>query len=123
MSKRIEKPYTNKFGTLNPGDKCIAVTVSTQRVRVTEAEYVGYIERSDWRGGNPQQFVQVKRPAKIFEGVFYKGTDEPAGWPRDPDREVEYRSREGFKISTLQYNRVFPLPVSTDDLMTHINNL
>lgn len=119
-SKRIEGPFTNKFGqTFNPGDQAIAVTTCTGRTNISRVEYVGYIERSryNWHTKKSEQekFAQIRRPTSKFT-IFWKGTDEKASWPYG-DRKVEYRDVHGTTISTLQHNRLLPAGVSTDELM------
>lgn len=110
-SARIEGPITNEYGTFYPGDEVIAITVSTKRVKVQRAKYIGYIERQVYnrrtQSHDVYRRIQVERPAKIWS-VFWKGTDEKATGPRG-DREVDYRWLDGTKICTLVYNRILPV--------------
>jgi hypothetical protein len=118
-TKRIEGPFQSEYGTFNPGDEAIAITVCTGRVRVARVEYVGYIERQSYDWQLKQQVVkkyaQVKHQVKRFT-PFLKGTDEVAKWPYEHN-DVQYRHVPGTHISTLQYNRLIPASVTTDELM------
>lgn len=121
-SNRVVAPYTNKFGqTINPGDSCIAITTCTGRTSIDRVEYVGYIERKvyNWRTKEytPSQFVQIRRPAKVYKGAFYEGTDERARWPFDQSRKVEYRYEDSKIITTLQCNNVIADTSTVDQLM------
>lgn len=118
-SKRIVGPFTSEYGTFNPGDPAIAITVCTKRVNVSRVWYVGYIERDSYNYKTRQtekvKFAQVRRP--IFtHTVFWAGTEEKAQWPYG-DRKVEYRKIPGTIVSTLQYNRIIPASASTDELI------
>lgn len=121
-SKRIEQPFQNEYGTFNPGDKCIAVTVSTGRVNVARVEYVGYVERQGYnyqtQKRETMKFAQIRRPTSRFT-CFWKGTDERASWPY-LDREIEYRYVDGTTVTTLNYNRLLPASATTDDLIKEI---
>lgn len=118
-SKRIAGPFTSEYGTFNPGDKCIVVTVCTGRVNVARAEYVGYIERPHYNWQTKEtglaKYAQVRRPTSRW-GAYVKGTDIPAKWPYSTE-QVDYKSVEGTIVSTLQYNRLMPATASTDDLI------
>jgi hypothetical protein len=119
-SKRIEGPFTNKFGqTFNPGDQAIAVTTCTGRTNISRVEYVGYIERSryNWhtKKTDKEKFVQIRRPTSKFTS-FWKGTDEKASRPYG-DREVEYRDVSSTIISTLQYNNIIAATASVDEVI------
>ena len=118
-SKRIEGPFTSEYGTFNPGDPAIAITVCMGTVNVARVEYVGYIERSvgNWpnSGQRVEKFAQVRRPTKTFT-PFWAGTEEKARWPYG-DRKVEYRDVHSTIVSTLQYNRLLPAGSSTDELI------
>jgi hypothetical protein len=121
-TKRVEGPFTTDYGTFNPGDKCIAITVCTGRVKVSRVEYVGYVEREvhNWqtRKNEMTKFAQIRRPTKTWT-PFWEGTDEVARWPYG-SREVEYRDVEKQIITTLQYNRLIPASATTDDLIKEI---
>lgn len=121
-AKRIEGPFTNEYGTFNPGDSCIAVTVCTGRVNLARVEYLGYVEREDYNYKKGQyemmKYVQIRRPTSTFKG-FYVGTDEPARWPYK-DSEVEYRHFPGTVVSTLQHNRLLPASATVDELIKEI---
>lgn len=108
-TKRIIAPFTSEYGTFNPGDQAIAITVCTGNVHVSRVEYVGYVERQG------DKFAQIRRPTKTFTS-FWAGTDEKARWPYG-DRKVEYRDVHGTIISTLWYNRLLPAGASTDELI------
>jgi len=119
-SKRIEGPFTNKFGqTFNPGDQAIAVTTCTGRTNIARVEYVGYIERNiyNWhtKKTEVEKFVQIRRPTSTFTS-FWKGTDEKASWPYG-DREVEYRDVSGTLVTTLQYNNIIAAEASVDQVI------
>lgn len=118
-SKRIVGPFTSEFGTFNPGDSAIAVTVCTGRVNVARVEYVGYVERQTYNWNTKQtevqKFAQIRRPSSWW-GAFWKGTDQKASWPYG-DREVEYRSVDTQIITTMQYNRLMPSTTTTDELI------
>lgn len=120
-SKRVVAPFTNEFGTFNPGDQAIAITVSTGRVSVARVEYVGYVERKvySWheKKHTTRKHAQIRRPIQKWQ-AFYKGTDERASWPYKG--EVEYRTLDGFAITTLQHNRLIPAGISTDELIKEI---
>jgi hypothetical protein len=117
-SKRIEGEYTNEYGTYNPGDKVIAITVCTGNVYVELVEYLGYVERMQWCYKTHQRvlqkFVQIRRTTKKFT-AFWKGTDEQACWPYG-DREVEGRYVYGTTVTTLQHNRILPSNIQALDL-------
>ena len=121
-SKRIVGPFTSKFGTFNPGDPAIAVTVCSKIVNVERVEYVGYVERDSYDYRTKQvcklKFAQIRRPTSTFT-VFWAGTEEKARWPYG-DREVDYRYVPGTIISTLQYNRLLPATSTTDELISAI---
>lgn len=119
-SKRIEGPFTNKFGqTFNPGDQAIAVTVCTGRTNIARVEYVGYVERGNYNWHTKKtevmRFVQIRRPTSTFT-PFWKGTNEKASWPYG-DREVEYRDVPGTLITTLQYNNIIAAEASVDQVI------
>lgn len=118
-SKRIVGPFQSDYGSFNPGDPAIAITVCTGSVNVARVEYLGYIEREvfDWhtKKKDTAKFAQVRRPTNRYT-AFYKGTDTVAVWPYD-ERPVEYRPTPGTTITTLQYNRLIPANVSADQLM------
>ena len=121
-SKRVVAPFTNQFGqTLNPGESCIAITTCTGRTSISRVEYVGYIERNSYnyqtRSYEPTKYVQIRRPAKVYKGAFYEGTDEKARWPYDANRKVDYRYEDSKIITTLQYNNVLADKTSVDDLI------
>lgn len=118
-SKRIVGPFQSEYGTFNPGDTAIAVTVCTGNVRVARVEYVGYIEREtyDWKLKIQvvKKYAQVKRQVQRFT-PFLKGTNEVAKWPYSMS-DVQYRHVPGTHISTMQYNRLIPASATTDELM------
>jgi hypothetical protein len=118
-SKRIVGPFTSKYGTFNPGDQAIAITVCTGNVVVERVEYVGYVERNEynWKTKKTEltKFAQIRRPTKTFT-AFWAGTEEKASWPYG-DRKVEYRDVIGTLVTTLQYNRLLPASASTDQLI------
>jgi len=111
-SKRIVGPITTEFGTFQPGDKAIAITMCTSRLNVARVEYVGYVERYG------KKFAQVRRPTRTFN-VLWADTGEKARWPYG-DRKVKYEYVEGTTISTLQENRLIPDSASTDQLIQAI---
>lgn len=121
-SKRIVGPFTNEYGTFNPGDPCVAITVCTGNVCVERVEYVGYVERNsyNWRSKTsvPTKFVQVRRNNRRYT-PFYKGTEEVAKWPYG-EREIEYKYVDKLIITTLQDNRILPTQVTTDQLIKEI---
>lgn len=121
-SKRIEESFTNKYGTFNPGDSCIAVTVCTGRVNLARVDYLGYVEREGYnyqtRSYEKVKFAQIRRPTTSYR-AFYVGTDEPARWPYKVG-EVEYRNIPGTIVSTLQYNRLLPANATADDLIKEV---
>ena len=122
-SKRIAAPFTNKFGhTLNPGDSAIAITSCTGRTCIARVEYVGYVERMDYYYGYgldktpvrpPNKYVQIRRPT-ILGDYYNKHTGEKVRW-NHPDGE--YRTHEGFMITTLQNNNILPDNVRVDTLI------
>ena len=118
-SKRIIGPFTSEYGTFNPGDQAIAITVCTGNVHVSRVEYVGYVEREtyNWKTKTKEaeKFAQIRRPTKTFT-PFWAGTDEKARWPYG-DRKVEYRDVHSTIVTTLQYNRLLPAGASTDELI------
>lgn len=118
-SKRVVGPFTSEYGTFNPGDQAIAITVCTGTVNVDRVEYVGYIEREsyNWHTKKTEstKYAQIRRPTKTFT-PFWAGTEEKASWPYG-DRKVEYRDVHGSMITTLQYNRLLPAGSSVDDLI------
>lgn len=118
-SKRIVGPFTSEYGTFNPGDKAIAITVCTGNVCVERVEYVGYIEREEYQWDTKKtelmKFAQIRRPTTTFT-CFWKGTDEKAKWPYG-SREVEYRNVDSMIITTLHYNRLLPDSATTDALI------
>ena len=118
-SKRIVGPFTSEYGTFNPGDNAVAITVCTGTVCVDRVEYVGYIERAKYNWQTKQtekeKFAQIRRPVSRW-GAYLKGTDTPAKWPYTSE-EVEYKSVAGTAITTLQHNRLLPANLSTDDLI------
>lgn len=118
-SKRIVGPFQSEYGTFNPGDQAIAITVCRGRVGVTRVEYVGYVERRGYNYHTRQmenmKYAQVRRPIKSFT-PFFKGTDTVAKWPYG-DQPVEYRYVDKHIITTLQYNRLLPATASTDNLI------
>lgn len=120
-TKRIVAPFTNEYGTFNPGDECIAVTLCTKQVKVARVEYVGYVERDDYNWNTKQteriKYAQIRRPTSRFI-AFYKGTNDKAYWPYDGD--VEYRDVPSTTITTLYYNRLLPAQAITDQLMKEI---
>lgn len=122
MSKRTVGPFTSEYGTFNPGDAAIAITVCTGRVCVDRVVYVGYVERKtyNWQSKEyeTRKYAQIRRPSKQF-GAYIKGTDIRATWPYPDDVEWRYVTRE--IITTLQYNRLLPATTTTDELMKGIN--
>lgn len=118
-SKRIVGPFTSEYGTFNPGDQAIAVTVCTGRLNVERVEYVGYIERDNYNWHTKKHekamYAQVRRPTQTFT-PFWRGTNEKATWPYN-SKEVEYRNVDRMIITTLQQNRLLPAGTSTDELM------
>lgn len=115
-SKRIVGPFTSEFGTFNPGDDCIAVTVCTKNVSVARVKYVGYVERQGYNRQSKQyetmKFAQIRRPTKKLQW-FNEETGETCNWfsgakARWIDAEV---------VSTLQDNRLLPAGTITDGLI------
>lgn len=121
-SKRIEQPFANEYGTFNPGDHCIAITVCTGRVNVARVEYVGYVERRCYnyktRQTETMKFAQIRRPTRTYTS-FWKGTNDKASWPYG-ERDVEYRYVDSTTITTLNYNRLLPAAASVDQLIKEI---
>lgn len=112
-SNRVEGIYENEFGSFNPGDAVIAITVSTGCLSVSRGTYLGYVEHKGWRN---DKRVQVRKKVKRWT-PFYKDTSEVARWPYAKDREVGYEYRDAEIVSTLQNNRIIPATVSVDSLI------
>lgn len=113
---RIEQPYTNEFGTYNPGDTITVVTMCTQRVSMYKARYLGYIERAGWRGA-VDKFVQAEVDEVSHEIQYPDGT--PFSWStfgnnydlfhKMMDDGRLLRVAKPYKrITTLQRNRIAP---------------
>jgi hypothetical protein len=107
-SKRIVGPITTEYGTFQPGDQAIAITVCTSRVNVARVEYVGYVEHSG------QMFAQVRRATTRSEW-YDKDTGEATRWT--PGRNLGIRYLPATVITTLQYNRLIPASVGVDALI------
>lgn len=90
----IESPYVTPFGTINVGDKVVAVTTEySHRVKMFKATYLGYIESGTDRR------VKISRNEVKF--VQY--------W-KDPDfSQAEIRREVVTITSTLQLNRIAPI--------------
>ena len=122
-SKRIEGPFTNKFGqTFNPGDKVIAVTVCTGRTNIARAEYVGYVERKEGNWPNPgtitRKYVQIRRMSTSSVAV-YGGTTIKVNWStflRGKDI-CEWITVEKPIVTTLCYNNILADESSVDALI------
>lgn len=118
-SKRVVGPFTSEYGTFNPGDPAIAVTVCRGNVYLARVEYVGYVERDvyDYRSKSyvAEKFAQVKRPTKIGEW-YDKQTGEKSDW-RAGDPNLGRRYVDASRISTLQHNRLIPATATADDLI------
>lgn len=117
-SKRIEKPFTSEYGTFNPGDPAIAITVCTGRVCVDRVEYVGYIVRNEYnyktRQREDMKYAQIRRPSERFEW-YNKETGEAEKWKANGNQGTRYVPTT--IITTLQYNRLLPAAASTDELI------
>lgn len=119
VSKRIEGPFQSEYGTFNPGDAAIAITVCTGRVCVDRVEYVGYVERNQYnyktKQYEPTKFAQIRRP--VQRGEWYdKTTNERCNWQAG-NKNLGFRYVSTIGITTLQYNRLLPASASTDDLI------
>lgn len=121
-SKRIVGPITTEYGTFQPGDEAIAVTVCAHQVHVARVTYVGYIERETYNWQKKEytkaKYAQIRRPTRKFT-IFVKGTDTKAEWPYSND-EVEGRWIDGTIVTTLNDNRLIPAVASADALMQAI---
>ncbi len=115
-TKRIVGPFTSEFGTFNPGDACIAVTVCTKNVSVARVTYVGYIERQNYNWQTKQsetmKYAQIRRPAKKLQW-FNEETGETCNWFSG----AKARWIDTDIVSTLQYNRLLPADTTTDGLI------
>lgn len=120
MSKtnRIVATYNNEYGAYEPGDKVLAITVCTHNVKVEPVEYVGYVERKVYNFRTSeydvQKFVQIRRMSKRYR-VVWKDTGEPAKYPYS-GRPTEYKRYTAPMITTLYYNRIFPINNQAIDL-------
>ena len=99
-SKRIVGPFTSEYGTFQPGDEAIAITVCTSRVNVARVEYVGYVE-----GYDGQLKAQVRRATTRSEW-YDKDTGEATRWVSSRNLGVRYSPTT--VITTLNYNRLIP---------------
>lgn len=117
-------PFTNNFGdVIQPGDTVYAITTCSHRTYVGKAEYIGYIERSEynWRTKETQlsPFVQIKVPTTRTK-YFDKLKNKPYDWvdyTREYfDQNVERIEEPCFRISTLNYNNIIPCNASIDRL-------
>ena len=117
-------PFTNRFGdVIQPGDTVYSITTCSHRTHINKAEYVGYIERSqyDWRTKETklEPYVQVRLPytSTIY---FDKKKNKEYDWVGHTkeyfDENVERREIPGFRISTLWYNNVIPTNAPIDQL-------
>lgn len=117
-SKRIEGPFTSEYGTFNPGDSVIAITVCTGRIHVDRVEYVGYVVRKGYNYKTKQfddvKFAQIRRPSQRFEW-YNKETGEAEKWKANGNQGTRYVPTT--IVSTLQYNRLLPATTSTDELI------
>lgn len=111
-SKRIVGPFTSEYGTFQPGDQAIAITVCTGRVAVARVEYVGYIE-----GYNGQRKAQVRRATTRSEW-YDKDTGEATRWMSGCNLGIRYLP--STVITTLNYNRLIPANAETDTLIKAI---
>jgi hypothetical protein len=120
-SKRIVGPFTSEFGTFQPGDKAIAVTMCTSRTNVARVEYVGYVEREDYnwntKKSETMKFAQIRRTTLRTEW-YDKDTNEKCNWRSGKNMGV--RHVPATIITTLQYNRLIPDTATTDELMQAI---
>lgn len=120
-TKRIVGPFTSEFGTFNPGDAAIAVTVCTGRTCVDRVEYVGYVERNQYNWKTKEyeamKFAQIRRPSEQLEW-YNKTTGEACNWSRDEN--ISHRYITKHIVTTLQYNRLLPAVTDTDGLIKAI---
>ena len=120
-SKRIVGPFTSEYGTFNPGDSAIAITVCTGNVHVARVEYVGYVERQiyNWqtKQTRTEKYAQIRRPSQ--RGEWYdKATNEACRWTAGA--VLGYRYIPTTTVTTLQYNRLLPASASIDNLIKAI---
>lgn len=118
-SKRIIGPFTSEYGTFNPGDQAIAITVCTGNVCVARVEYVGYVERKEYNWKTKtyemQRFAQIRRPSQ--RGEWYnKVTNEKCDW-RANSSDLGFRYIPTTTVTTLNHNRLIPAACSTDELI------
>lgn len=117
-------PFTNNFGdVIQPGETVYAITTCAHRTHVGKAEYIGYIERSEynWRTKETQlsPFVQIKVPTtrtRYFDKLKNKNYDWVDYTREYFDQNVERIEEPYFRISTLNYNNIIPCNASIDKL-------
>lgn len=116
---RIEQPYTNTFGTYNPGDTVLIVTMCTQRVNMYKGRYLGYIERPWGYGANQkmEKFVQAEVDETRYEyqypdGSKFKWSDLGSDYAKFREMMADGRivrvAIPYKRITTLQLNRIAP---------------
>ena len=119
-SPRIVKEFTNKFGhQFKPGDPCITVTNYTGRTQIARCQYVGVVPTRNWDYQTKNYVdgyrVQVKKVISVYQAV-YSDTKEPAVWPYDKTRTIDYDYVSKEKICTLWNNNILPESASVDDV-------
>jgi hypothetical protein len=123
--ERVVAPYSNEFGTINPGEECLVVTVSTKTTNLRKGKYLGYLEQEvyQWNRGESkkvkEQKVQVEVEGKKW--VYMNEAGETASWT-DIYYNMSDEEKKKYKgqyipctyITTLQLNRIAPLKGGID---------
>lgn len=115
----IEKEWVSDFGTIQVGDPVVVITEGySHRISIRKGTYLGYIDQGTcyW---NKKPKYGVKVLVEKERWSYFVG-DKEVKWnhPDGKGRNVKYVGE-----TTLQLNRIIPLPKGTEDLIEKINKL
>ena len=113
----IQNEWDCEFGKIQVGDRVVVITEGySHRISMRVGKYLGYIESESWRG---EKVRKVKAEVESTRHQYFiKGTDKLCHWnnPAAEFRKVKYTFN-----TTLQLNRIVPLPKGNEEFVETLN--
>lgn len=113
----IQNEWDCEFGKIQVGDRVVVITEEySHRISMRVGKYLGYIESEGWRGEKVRKVkVEVESTRHQY---FIKGTNKLCSWTNP---EAEFRKVKYTFTTTLQRNRIVPLPKGNAEFAETLN--